>query len=329
MKIVRLRSSGVSVTNIVRQIAEDDITVTRKAIYDLCKKWEKHKTVANLPPPPKPRKGVTKEILDFIDRKMETNDELSAKSLKEMLAAEFEEDFSLSKIKDLRKKLGWVADKTRYCQMVREVNKIKRKEFAQSCLAAKDDFDNVIWSDECNVQLDWNGVLTFHRWWEPCPQKGKPKHPFKVSVRAAISKRGATELLIFTGIMEKTFFTDEILLKTLLPFIKDKFPDGHRFMQDNDPKHTSKLASEAMLKNDINWWKTPPESPDMNPIENLWHELKNHLRSKVKPKNKEELLDGLEDFWKLVTPSKCQKYIGHISKVLPAVVERDGRATGF
>ena len=24
----------------------------------------------------------------------------------------------------------------------------------------------------------------------------------------------------------------------------------------------------------INWWKTPPESPDANPIENLWHELK-------------------------------------------------------
>ena len=45
-------------------------------------------------------------------------------------------------------------------------------------------------------------------------------------------------------------------------------------MQDNDPKHTSAAAREFFAENSINWWKTPPESPDANPIENLWHELK-------------------------------------------------------
>ena len=67
----------------------------------------------------------------------------------------------------------------------------------------------------------------------------------------------------------------------------------------------------------------------MNPIENLWHELKNHLRSRVKPRNKEELLEGLKGFWETVTPAKCQKYIGHLRKVLPVVVDREGKASGF
>ena len=44
-------------------------------------------------------------------------------------------------------------------------------------------------------------------------------------------------------------------------------------MQDNDPKHTSRHAKEFTQKS-INWWPTPAESPDANPVENLWHELK-------------------------------------------------------
>ena len=52
------------------------------------------------------------------------------------------------------------------------------------------------------------------------------------------------------------------------------YPHSHRFMQDNDPKHTSRRAAAFFAERGINWWKTPPESPDANPIENLWHELK-------------------------------------------------------
>lgn len=49
----------------------------------------------------------------------------------------------------------------------------------------------------------------------------------------------------------------DILAKTLIPFIKEKFPNAHRFMQDNDPKHTSRTAKMFMEENNINWWKTP------------------------------------------------------------------------
>ena len=35
----------------------------------------------------------------------------------------------------------------------------------------------------------------------------------------------------------------EILRVGLLPFICDKSPDSHWFMQDNDPKHCSILAT--------------------------------------------------------------------------------------
>ena len=43
----------------------------------------------------------------------------------------------------------------------------------------------------------------------------------------------------------------------------------------------------------INWWKTPPELPDANPIENLWHELKEYIRQEIKPSTKVELITGI------------------------------------
>lgn len=155
----------------------------------------------------------------------------------------------------------------------------------------------------------------------------RPKHPVKVHVWAGISKQGATGICIFQGTLVKELFVD-ILDKTLLPFIKDIIPQ-HRFMQDNDPKHTSGYAKDWIEEKEINWWKTPPESPDLNPIENLWHELKEYIRRVVKPKSKEELVEGIKEFWRTVDVQKCNKYIGHLRKVVPKVIEVGGNATGY
>ena len=100
-------------------------------------------------------------------------------------------------------------------------------------------------------------------------------------------------------------------------------------MQDNDPKHVSHLAKVFMEENGINWWCTPAESPDLSPIENLWHELKEYLRSKVKPKNLDELVTGIKLFWATVNRAKCERYIGHLHKVIPKVIDVKGEATGY
>ena len=97
------------------------------------------------------------------------------------------------------------------------------------------------------------------------------------------------------------------------------YPFGHRFMQDNDPKHTSLHARKFMEEKGVNWWKTPAESPDANPIENLWHELKEFIGRDVKPTTKNELVEGIQKFWRTVTVNKCAKYIRHLRKVIPAL----------
>ena len=100
-------------------------------------------------------------------------------------------------------------------------------------------------------------------------------------------------------------------------------------MQNNDPKHTSRAARGFFEEEQINWWKTPPESPDANPIENLWHELKEFIRREVKPTTKAELISGIKRFWNTVDVHKCNKYINHLHKAIPKIIKLNGAATGY
>jgi len=61
----------------------------------------------------------------------------------------------------------------------------------------------------------------------------------------------------------------------------------------------------------------------------MWHELKEYIRREVKPKTKDELVDGIKEFWGSVSGEKCRKYIRHLHKVVPRVIEVQGAATGY
>ena len=115
----------------------------------------------------------------------------------------------------------------------------------------------------------------------------------------------------------------EILAQSFLPFARREY--GHDFIyhQDNDPKHTSFIASQFFKDNDMIWSKAPPRSPDLNPIENLWADMKKFVASKL-CKTMRELKIAVSEFWLTITPEKCSNYIDHLQEVMLAVIARDG-----
>jgi hypothetical protein len=54
---------------------------------------------------------------------------------------------------------------------------------------------------------------------------------------------------------------------------------------DNDWPHVAVHTRDFLNNNDINHFKSPAQSPDLNPIEIVRHDLKVFLGEEVKPKN--------------------------------------------
>ncbi|VDH98003.1 Hypothetical predicted protein [Mytilus galloprovincialis] len=204
-----------------------------------------------------------------------------------------------------------------------------RHPICKQIIAVNEQFDDIIFTDEATVQLHDNKVVIYRRKDCVAPVLPKPKHPLKVHVWGGISRRGTTQILIFEGILKSDFFVNTILRLGLLPFIRQTYPDQHRFQQDNDPKHRSNLSKRFMQENQINWWDIwPSESPDFNPIEMVWSMMKQRLNKK-KLSTKNDLTSGIKDFWKNdLTVERCNTFIDHNFKVLPVAVFIGGRATG-
>ena len=195
----------------------------------------------------KPKARAPKKLTDvhysFIDKALQKDDELTTAKLYDQLLESFPDVVvTKSTLKRARRELGWVTSSPKYCQLIREVNKQKRLEWCTKMLGEREDFCNVVWTDESTVMIDPHNRKCYRKEGQAHKLKAKPKHPAKVHVWGGISPRGATPIIIFSGIMISTRYVD-ILKTALVPFLQETFPDGHRFQQDNDPQiHTSKIG---------------------------------------------------------------------------------------
>jgi len=96
--------------------------------------------------------------------------------------------------------------------------------------------------------------------------------------------------------------------------------DSRIFQQDNDPKHTSGVVRKWLADNAVTTMEWPPQSPDLNPIENLWDVL-DKKRSGADAQNASKLFEILTDAWASISPEECQKLVNSVPRRCQAVID--------
>uniref|UniRef100_A0A1A8SEN9 Tc1-like transposase DDE domain-containing protein n=1 Tax=Nothobranchius rachovii TaxID=451742 RepID=A0A1A8SEN9_9TELE len=124
---------------------------------------------------------------------------------------------------------------------------------------------------------------------------------------------------------------EELHPKNTLPTVKHgamKMGRGWVFQHDNDLKHTARITKEWLCKKHIKVLEWPSQSPDLNPIENLWRELKVRV-ARRQPQNITALEKICMEEWAKIPATVCANLVKTYSNRLTSVIANKGYVTKY
>ena len=122
----------------------------------------------------------------------------------------------------------------------------------------------------------------------------------------------------------------ELLEEYLLPFLNDLGIEDYIFQDDNAPCHALIKTKTWKENSSIHCLSWPAQSPDLNPIENLWYELEKRIRAyRPMPKNKNDFFEALKKEWYEIDEIRLNRLVKSMPDRINAVLENKGNPTKY
>lgn len=177
---------------------------------------------------------------------------------------------------------------------------------------------------------------------------GRPNKSQQLHVYGGITAHGQTNLVFVTGTTghSKVYHNSkgqlsgvgavefrEIMENNLVPDAQQIFAAAHvnnySWLIDNAPAHAAKATKQYFSSNNINYCQTwPANSPDLNPIENVWAWMKQKVYAKHY-NSLAELKQAVRDAWTALPISMCKSLMHSLQQRKAICLERDGGYTGY
>lgn len=115
----------------------------------------------------------------------------------------------------------------------------------------------------------------------------------------------------------------------MMPYASEEMPIIWRFQQDNDPKHSATVTKTWLRNEGIRVLEWPSQSPDLNPIENLWGIVKRELSKMPKATNKMDLWRKVLQIWQTIPKEQCERLVDSMPRRCAAVVQNRGSTINY
>ncbi|KAL4500911.1 hypothetical protein ABPG72_020145 [Tetrahymena utriculariae] len=318
-RIIAVFDTGNKNATQVHRLVNRKVKVSKSKVYDTIQKYQngqplERKKRSDCGKTRKITKPQQQRIRQYVNQSQKTSARIIKKQLK-LTASE-------SAITKFLKNEGFTYTSTFKVPPLTPVQKQQRILFCQRHI--NDNMNEAIFVDETSVETH----LAPRKTWtlkSNGPKKFvKPSHPQKFHLWGGISVNGTISIEIFEDNLTAKKYL-KILKKRLIPWKqKQKNMKNFNFYQDNDPKHRAKSTEKWLEENNINWIRDwPSYSPDLNPIENLWWQLKSQIQYETL-NDKQQLRKAIKKFWKSVNPEQCQTLINSWVKRCQQIIQQKG-----
>jgi transposase len=327
-RIIGMSEAGLKGVQIAKELGHPTSTV-----YTVLKNFRLYGTVVGPKPTGAPRKLSERDARDIVRTLKEDRRQTLAD-----ITNKIHSKVSTTTVRRALRSTGYFCRVAARKPFLNDRHKAARLAFAKKYRSwTFDDWKKVIWTDESTFEIGKNSrhILVWR----------KNDERFKLDCLAPSFKSGRSSIMVwgaFTatqkiplvrmppGRRTAVDFVEIVYDGCLGPFLSKQDEDaGLILMEDGAPVHRSKVPKNWRERKGIEKLVWPANSPDLNPIENIWMILKDGVQKKHRPKDLEDMWSSVEAEWIAIPYSKLESLVVSMPTRIEAVLAARGGETRY